>query len=84
MEWYESIEAMMKQLTAEDIDQIFIIGWASIYRQFLPMADFIYLTEIKKAYEGDTSFPEFEDEFTEVSREETDEMDFVVYESNSA
>lgn len=26
MEWYESIEAMMKQLTAEDIDQIFIIG----------------------------------------------------------
>lgn len=84
MEWYESIEAMMKQLTAEDIDQIFIIGWASIYRQFLPMADFIYLTEIKKAYEGDTSFPEFEDEFTEVSREETDEMDFVVYERNPA
>ena len=84
MERYESIEAMMKQLTAEDIDQIFIIGWACIYRQFLPMADFIYLTEIKKAYEGDTSFPEFEDEFTEVSREETDEMDFVVYERNPA
>lgn len=79
MERYDSIDAMMKQLESENIDQIFIIGWASIYRQFLPMADFIYLTEIKKAYEWDTSFPEFETEFTEIEREQTDEMDFVVY-----
>lgn len=83
IETYDSIEAMIEQLTTEDIDQIFIIGWASIYRQFLPMADFIYLTEIKKAYEWDTSFPEFEHEFTEVAREQTDEMDFVVYKKNS-
>jgi len=79
IETYDSIEAMMKQLQSEHIDQIFIIGWASIYRQFLPMADVIYLTEIKKAYEWDTSFPEFEHEFTEVEREQTEEMDFVVY-----
>lgn len=82
MEWYDSIDAMMKQLESEHIDQIFIIGWASIYRQFLPMADVIYLTEIKKAYDWDTSFPIFENEFTEVSREQTDEMDFVVYKKN--
>lgn len=43
------------------------------------MADVIYLTEIKKKYKGDTSFPEFESEFTELEREKTDEMDFVVY-----
>ena len=79
LETYDSIENMIKQLNTEHIDQIFIIGWASIYRQFLPMADVIYLTEIKKAYEWDTSFPEFENEFTEVEREQTDEMDFVVY-----
>ena len=79
LETYESIDAMTKQLESEHIDQIFIIGWTSIYRQFLPMADVIYLTEIKKAYEWDTSFPEFENEFTEFSREQTDEMDFVVY-----
>ncbi len=79
LEIYDSIENMMKQLNTEHIDQIFIIGWASIYRQFLPMADVIYLTEIKKAYEWDTSFPEFENEFTEIEREKTDEMDFVVY-----
>lgn len=70
---------MEKQLLSEHIDQIFIIGWASIYRQFLPMADVIYLTEIKKAYEWDTSFPEFEHEFSEAEREQAEEMDFVVY-----
>lgn len=79
METYESIEAMIRKLESEHIDQIFIIGGASIYRQFLPMADYIYLTEIKKTYDGDTSFPEFEDDFVEVEREAADEMDFVVY-----
>lgn len=79
LETYQSIDAMKQQLESENIDQIFIIGWASIYRQFLPMADIIYLTQIKKAYEWDTSFPEFEHEFIEVEREVTDEMDFVIY-----
>ncbi len=79
VETYDSIEAMMKQLEPENIDQIFIIGWASIYRQFLPMADVIYLTEIKKAYEWDTTFPIFENDFIEVEREQTHDMDFVVY-----
>lgn len=81
VERYDSIQNMMKQLTSEKIDQIFIIGWASIYRQFLPIADVIYLTEIKKAYEWDTSFPQFESDFVEVERtpDKSDEMDFVVY-----
>ncbi|MBU0626345.1 dihydrofolate reductase [Patescibacteria group bacterium] len=32
-----------------------------IYNQFIDKADYIYLTEIKKEYEGDTFFPIFED-----------------------
>ncbi len=79
LETYTSIENMIKQLESENIQEIFIIGWASIYRQFLPIADSMYLTEIKKEYEWDTTFPEFESEFIEIEREETDEMDFVVY-----
>ncbi len=81
MERYSNIEEMMKQLTSENVDQIFIIWWASIYRQFLPITDVIYLTEIKKAYEWDTSFPEFEHEFAEIERisDQSWEMDFVVY-----
>ena len=83
VESYQNIEAMIKQLTSESIRQIFIIGGANTFRQFLPIADSIYLTEIKKAYDGDTSFPEFESEFNEVKREVNDEMDFVVYERKS-
>jgi len=37
---------------------------------------------IKQAYIGDTYFPVFEDEFSEVGREEHEEFDFVNYERN--
>ena len=36
----------------------FIIGGGSIYRQFLPVADYLYLTRIHKTFEADTFFPE--------------------------
>lgn len=41
-----------------DSEEVFIIGGASIYKQFLPMADKIYLTKVLKEYNGDTFFPE--------------------------
>ncbi|HCB51504.1 TPA: hypothetical protein DEP21_02920 [Patescibacteria group bacterium] len=40
-----------------------------MYQQFLDKADLLYLTEIKKEYEGDTYFPAFKDNFEEVSRD---------------
>ncbi len=70
---------MIQQLESEGVQEIFIIGGASIYKQFLPLANYIYLTEIKKDYEGDTFFPVFENDFQEISREVHEEMDFVVY-----
>ena len=80
IEAYPSIEEMLAQLNSENVEEIRIIGWASIYAQFLPITDKIYLTLIKKSYIGDTYFPVFEDQFTEVGREEHEDMDFVVYE----
>lgn len=41
-------------------DEIFIIGGAEVYKQFLPKADKLYLTLIKKDVEGDAFFPEFD------------------------
>lgn len=41
--------------------EIFICGGASIYRQFLPYANKLYLTEIdSEASDADTFFPEFD------------------------
>ncbi len=83
LEIFHSIPELIDTLKAEDDNQeIFVIWWASIYNQFLPLADKIYLTEIKKEHDGDTFFPEFEKDFKEISRETHEELDFVVYQRN--
>jgi dihydrofolate reductase len=42
---------------AGDVPEICVIGGAEIYRQFLPLAQRIYLTEIDLDVEGDASAP---------------------------
>ena len=44
-------------------EPIFIIGGAEIYKAFLPYTDKMYITMIDEEFEGDTTFPEFEDKF---------------------
>jgi len=47
----------------------FVIGGASIYRQFLPYASKLYLTLVNKSFEADTYFPDIDpDEWEEISR----------------
>lgn len=41
-------------------EEIFIIGGSEIFRQALPFADTMYVTEILAAIEGDTFFPSFD------------------------
>jgi len=48
-------EAVSKCHTDEEC---FIMGGASIYRQFLPLADKLYITRLNKDFVGDTFFPE--------------------------
>ncbi len=51
-------------------DEICIIGGGEIYRQTLPLADRVYLTEVHMTVEGDTAFPDLDpSEWREVSRE---------------
>lgn len=38
---------------------IFIIGGQMIYEQFLPFADFLYITEVDDTKEADTFFPDY-------------------------
>ena len=42
---------------AGEAEEIMVIGGASIYKQFLPMADLIYLTVIHTNPKGDAFFP---------------------------
>lgn len=51
----DSLEKAIAHFSAEE--EIFIIGGAQIYAQAMPMADKFYLTVVEHPYEGDTSFP---------------------------
>lgn len=43
-------------------DEVFVIGGAELYQTFLPVADKLILTTVHRHYEGDTFFPEFEEQ----------------------
>lgn len=51
-------------------DESFIIGGGSIYRQFLPLADRLYITHIHSRAEADTYFPEIDRNIWKVASEE--------------
>ena len=53
-----SIEDTIKKLNSSD--ENFIIGGASVYRQFLPFSDRLYITWVHKSFEGDVFFPEID------------------------
>jgi dihydrofolate reductase len=50
--------------------EAFVIGGAEIYREALPHADRVYLTEVMADYPGDVWFPALGAEWREISREE--------------
>jgi len=45
---------------AGNADEVSIIGGTSIFRETLPIADRIHLTEVEADVEGDTFFPDFD------------------------
>ena len=56
---------------AGDADELMVIGGAELYRQMLPRADRIHLTQVGHAFEGDTWFPELAPgQWRELSRED--------------
>lgn len=45
-----------------DLDEVFVIGGATLYEATLARADRLYITQIHQAFEGDTWFPEIKKE----------------------
>lgn len=52
-----SLEEALSLFSPEE--ELFVIGGAQIYAEALPLADRFYLTRVHHAYEGDTSFPKW-------------------------
>ena len=59
VEIFNDIPSILERV--KDEDEVFIIGGASIYRQFLPYANKLYLTEVHKSCrDADVYFPKFD------------------------
>jgi len=55
-----SIEESLRVASAGGEKEVFIIGGASIYKQFINVADKLYITKIHKKFKGDVFFPEID------------------------
>ena len=75
-----SVEEALEKAKSYD-KEIFIIGGSSIYEQFLPLTDKMYISYLKEEYAGDTYFPNFNKEDWEIiERKDFAEFEFIVYE----
>lgn len=65
-----SLEQALSVAREHETEEIFIIGGASIYKQFLPMTERLYLTLVKGQHEADTFFPDYSEFKKVISQEE--------------
>lgn len=48
----------VKDLLKREDEELFVIGGAEIFKEIMPYADRLYITEIREVFEADTFFPE--------------------------
>jgi dihydrofolate reductase len=79
-----SLEGALALCTGEPV--AFVIGGSRLFAESLPIADGLVMTEIDRAYEGDTWFPQYDrSRWRETQRErhvaaDGTKFDFVLYE----
>jgi len=70
-----SVEEALEELKRYDSKDVYIIGGASVYEQFLPYCDTAHITKVDYVYDADTYFPNLDKlenwKKTEVSDEHT-------------
>ncbi|MCG9065883.1 dihydrofolate reductase [Laribacter hongkongensis] len=70
-----SLDAALALAAAAVPEEIMLIGGAELYRQALPQADVLYLTEIDAEFAGDAFFPEVDLARWRIDREEAGQRD---------
>ncbi len=65
--------------------EIFVIGGTSVYEQFLPLADWLHLSWVKKPYVGDVYFPRFKaNDWVQVVEKNFDAFTYMEYKRKNA
>ena len=70
MEFTQQAVWNLRFFCTKGVKERMIIGGAQIYEQALPLADRLYVTLIDHEFQGDTYFPDYEDEWQLVSESE--------------
>lgn len=68
VKWADSLPTALGLCTTSE--EVMIIGGGELFKQSLPLADKLYLTEIQTALEGDTFFPEIALDQWQITEEE--------------
>jgi len=55
-----SIEEALRVAGAKNEDEVFIIGGASVYKQFIGIANRLYITRVHHSFVGDAFFPDID------------------------
>ena len=85
---FSSLEAAVQVFRNEglgaSIDILWIIGGEQVYQQSIAFWDELYLTLVRGKHEGDAFFPDFEEKFILLEKEERGEMNFLKYKKATA
>ncbi len=65
-----SINEAIKIASEKDSKEIFFLGGGMVYAQALPLSDKLYLTVVEGDFDADVFFPEYENVFTKIIKEE--------------
>lgn len=71
-----SMKEVLKYLEDFDSDDVYIIGGESVYKQFLPLVDTVYVTKIDYMYQADTRFVNLDQMEEWELAEESDEQTY--------
>lgn len=76
----EVVHALDQAFKLADGNDVYVAGGGEIYRQALPYADRLELTEVDQAPAGDVTFPEFDrSAWIDTARDPRDGFTFVTY-----
>lgn len=76
----ENLDEAWDIASKHESGKTFVIGGSGVYSQTLEQVDRMMLTRIHRSYEGDTYFPEWDQEnWREVARKDRGEISFVDY-----
>ena len=77
---FDSLDAALDHCRQQGEELVFIVGGSDVYKQALPHADQLFITEVHQRLTGDTKFPDYDrSQWIEVAREDAPDCSFVEY-----